>query len=56
MTTTAQQKLPLEQLKVLATRTVRHQECIEYVFADKSFIEVNRYNQVARYLPNGWRL
>lgn len=56
MTTTSQQKLPLEQLKVLATRVVRHQECIEYVFADKSFIEVTKYDAIHRYLPNGWRL
>jgi hypothetical protein len=53
---TSQQKLSIEAFKQLAVRQERGQTCITYYFADKSFVEITKYNDVHRYLPNGWRI
>lgn len=52
---TSQQKLSIEAIKQLAVRQERGQESITYYFADKSFVEVTKYD-VYRYLPNGFRI
>lgn len=53
---TSQQKLSIEAFKKLAVRQERAHASITYFFADHSFVEITKYNDVFRYLPSGWRI
>lgn len=53
---TSQQKLDIATFKSLAVRQTRGHTSITYFFADHSFVEITKYNDVYRYLPSGWRI